>query len=110
MTALPRNQAAIDFYAAGNSYKRTARKYKRDEHRIRDMIEREAPEILRTKGEQLKLNARMSYSSGYSFTLEDLGLVHIGPCANKRCRIPLVGKVKTEKLQTCGLCVAARAA
>ena len=108
MTPLLKNQAAIDFYAAGNSYKTTAREFKRSEHRIRDMIKRFKPQIMRSKAEQLKISAKAPNSSGYSFTLEDLGLVHIGPCTS--CKIPLVGKTKTNRRPICGLCKAARAA
>ena len=103
-TALPRNQAIIDFYVAGNSYKKTGLEFSHGEHRIRAMIYTYAPEVMRTKTEQMKLSG----STNKTFCPEDLGLVEIGPC--KVCGIPLVGKQKTKMSQTCGLCVAARAA
>ena len=103
-TALRRNQAIIDFYAAGNSYKKTGIKFGHGEHRIRAMIYTFAPEIMRTRSEQMKLSA----SANKIFCPEDLGLTDIGPCAV--CGIPLVGNCRTRKLQTCGLCLAARAA
>ena len=106
-TALPRDQAIIDRYVEGASYKTLAREFRHGEHRIRAMIYTYAPEIMRTRSEQAALAAKM-YQANRTFCPEDLGLTEIGPCA--ACGIPLVGRRKTNRLQTCGLCQAARAA
>ncbi len=91
----------IDMYASGASYKRVGREFHHGEYRIRDMIYRHAPGIMRTRSEQANL------SSNRFFCLEDLDQVEIGPCAV--CGIELVGEKKTRALQTCGLCMAAGA-
>ena len=104
VTALPRNQAIIDFYAAGNSYKKTGITFSHGEHRIRAMIYKYEPGIMRTKSEQLVLSAQ----SNKSFCLEDLDQVALGPCA--ACGCEHVGREKTPKPRVCGLCVAAKTA
>ncbi len=106
MTALPKNQAVIDAYAAGTSYKTLARLHHRGEHRIRDMIYLHAPSLMRTRSEQASLAARINPAIR-AFCPEDLGLVWIGLC--KKCGIELVGKTKTKRRQTCGLCRAWKA-
>ncbi len=109
VTALPRNQAIIDFYdlPAGNSYKKTGIKFGHGEHRIKAMIYKYARGIMRTRSQQMLLSA----STNKTFCPEDLGLIHIKPC--EKCGIPLVGPVENGTgAITCGLCVAwiARAA
>ena len=100
-TALARNQAIIDFYDSGNSYKKTGIKFSHGEHRIRAMIYTFAPEIMRTRSEQMKLSA----SANKTFCPEDLDLIHIEPC--EKCGIPLVGPIENgDAAITCGLCVA----
>ncbi len=106
-TALPRDQAIIDRYVEGASYKRVAREFHHGEHRIRAMIYTYAPEIMRTRSEQAAIAAKIN-STIRTFCPEDLGLTAIGPCAV--CGIELVGQRKTKMAQTCGLCRAARAA
>jgi hypothetical protein len=106
-TALPRNQVIIDMYAAGASYKTLAREFQHGERRIRAMICKYAPELMRTRCEQASLAAKMNPAIR-AFCPEDLGLIEIGPCA--ACGIELVGRRQTKELQTCGLCMAARAA
>lgn len=101
MTALPKNQAMIDTYARGASYKTVGRIYHHGEHRVRDMIYREAPELMRTRSEQASLAARIAPAIR-AFCPEDLGLVSIGPC--RKCGIELVGKIRTKRRQICGLC------
>lgn len=103
-TSLPRHQGMIDRYASGESYKTVAREFRVGEHRLKAMILKYVPEIMRTRSEQGALSA----TANKSFCLEDLDQVEIGPCAV--CSIPLVGECKMAELQTCGLCVAARAA
>ncbi len=107
VTALPRNQAIIDFYAAGNSYKQTGITFSHRQHRIPAMIYRYEPGIMRTKSEQLVLSAQRNKS----FCLDDLDQVALGPCL--KCRTPVVGPIENGTAAiTCGLCVAwiARAA
>ena len=103
MTALPKNQAIIDAYAAGVSYKRLARLYHRGEHRIRDMIYNHAPWLMRTRSEQASLAAHINPAIR-AFCPDDLGLVKIGPC--RKCGTELIGKIKTKRRQACGLCKA----
>ncbi len=100
---IPRNQAIIDAYAlpSGLSYKRVSRVFHRGEHAVRAMIERYAPEIMRTRSEQAMLSGLFGPALK-PFCLADLGLVACGPC--KSCKIELVGK--TDELRTCGLCLA----
>lgn len=100
MTPLPKDQAIIDAYATGASYKKVARQFRRDEHRIKTMIAQHAPDLMRSRGAQIKLTAGERVVQ--AFCPADLGLVPIGPCTC--CEIPLVGKVKTARQQTCGLC------
>ncbi len=97
---IPRNQDAINAYASGLSYKRVSRMFHHGEHGVRAMIERYAPELMRTRSEQ----AMMSGLSGPAlrpFCLDDLGLVACGRC--KSCKIELVGK--TQERRICGLCL-----
>ena len=103
MTALPKDQAVIDAYAAGTSYKTLSRLHHRGEHRIRDMISTYAPWLMRTRSEQASLAAHVNPAIR-AFCPEDLGLVVVGPC--KKCGIELIGKTKTKRRQTCGLCKA----
>ena len=85
-TALPRNQAIIDMYAEGASYKTVGRAFHHGEGRIRNMIHKHAPEIKRTKPEQLQFSAK----NKKSFCLADLDQVELGPCAV--CGTEHVGK------------------
>ncbi|KKN17944.1 hypothetical protein LCGC14_0960900 [marine sediment metagenome] len=100
---MTKDQIVIDAYEAGDSYKTLGRRYKRSEHGIRDMIAREAPEIMRTRSEQASLAAKLNPAIRM-FAPEDLGLHHVKPC--KKCEVPMVGKVRTRRRQTCGLCKA----
>ena len=81
MTALPKNQAVIDAYAAGTSYKTLARLHHRGEHRIRDMIHRHAPSLMRTRSEQASLAARVNPAIR-AFCPEDLGSSGLGRAKN----------------------------
>lgn len=100
---MTKDQTIIDEYSAGDSYKTLGRRHNRGEHGIRDMIARHAPEIMRTRSEQASLAAKLNPAIR-AFAPEDLGLVHVGDC--RKCEVPMVGKRKTKRSQTCGLCKA----
>ncbi len=104
VTPLQRHQGMIDMYAGGASYKVVSRNFHVGEHRLKAMIYRYEPGIIRTRSQQANLSAKIDRA----FCLADLDQVALGPCAS--CGCEHVGKVKTCKPQTCGLCVAARAA
>ncbi len=100
---MTKDQDLIDAYEAGASYKTLGHRYKCSEHGIRDMIEREAPHLMRTRSEQASLAAKLNPAIRM-FAPEDLGLHHVKPC--KECGVPMVANVLTKRRQTCGLCKA----
>jgi hypothetical protein len=97
-----KDQAIINAYAAGDSYKTVSRKHHHGEEYVRRMIRVHAPELRRTRNEQCALSM-LNNPTPRAFAPEDLGLMDIGRC--KKCGVPLVGTRKTKRHQTCGLCL-----
>ena len=94
--------AVITAYDVGGSYNSVARELRLEPGTVRGIMHKHAPDSIRTNNEQ-----PTPKRTEEGLTLATLGLHRVGPCADCGCEMVSGNR---EKGQTCGLCVAARAA